>query len=357
MATAGDPMIDLLAQLATLAAAKKTTLQGQVSTLLPGTQASASTSFAWTPVFMGQTNLLDFRKKANLSIYAEGKSPVLEGEKQFAVKTETLGPFLKRLHKKATDQGWNKANNSQQIVLFNATHSGIIITPNITKFYGRIELTELQTQCGRFMTGADAQHRANQNNQMMQVRIWDSLTMRAQQSLAQYELEYTFGGVTCGPLLLKIIIRLATMDSRATISIIRAQLNDIDAYAARVVGDVEKITEFFINNLDQLKVSGANLDNEVDTLFKGLNALPCKEFQSYINLKEEQYTDGTLSLTAQELAIVAQQRFALMKTKGTFMKSQVIKHEIVAMRAEMVQLKGKLALSKNVEQAGTKKTG
>ena len=46
-----------------------------------------------------------------------------------------------------------------------------------------------------------------------------------------------------------------------------------------------------------------------------------------------------------------------MKTKGTFMKSQVIEHEIVAMIAKMMQLKGKLALSKNVEQAGTNKTG
>ena len=54
---------------------------------------------------------------------------------------------------------------------------------------------------------------------------------------------------------------------------------------------------------------------------------------------------------------MAQHQFTLMNTKGTFMKYQVIEHEIVAMRAEMVQLKGKLALSKIVEQAGTEKTG
>ena len=54
---------------------------------------------------MGQTNLLNFRKKANLSIYTEGKSPVFEGDKKFDVKTEILGPFLKKLHKKAMDQG------------------------------------------------------------------------------------------------------------------------------------------------------------------------------------------------------------------------------------------------------------
>jgi hypothetical protein len=148
------------------------------------------------------------------------------------------------------------------------------------------------------------------------------------------------------------------MDSRSTISIIRAQLNNIDAYAAGVVVDVEKITEFFMDNLDRLKASRATLNNEVDILFKGLKALPCKEFRSYINQKEELYTDGTLFITAQELAIVAQQQFALMKTKGAFMKSQqAIDHKIVAMKAEMVQLKGKLELSKNVEQADTEKTG
>ncbi len=98
---------------------------------------------------------------------------------------ESLGPFLKRLHK--TDQGWNDANNSQQIVLFNITHNGTVITIDITKSYGRIDLTELWTQCGRFMTGSDTQHQANQNNQMMQVSILDLLTMRAQQSLAQHE--------------------------------------------------------------------------------------------------------------------------------------------------------------------------
>jgi hypothetical protein len=148
------------------------------------------------------------------------------------------------------------------------------------------------------MTGVDAQHRANQNNQMMQVSIWDSLTMRAQQSLAQHESEYTLGGVICGPLLLKVIIRLATMDSRSTISILQAQLHDIDAYASGVEGDVEKITEFFTDNLDQLKASGATLDDELDILFKGLKAVPCEEFRGYIKQKEELYTDGTLNITA-----------------------------------------------------------
>jgi hypothetical protein len=78
---------------------------------------------------------------------------------------------------------------------------------------------------------------------------------------------------------------------------------------------------------------------------------------NYISRKEEQYNDGTLSFTAHELVIVAQQRYALMNTRRTFMKSQTREHEVVAMRAEIGQLKGKLALSKNMEQAGNEKTG
>ena len=62
-----------------------------------------------------------------------------------------------------------------------------------------------------------------------------------------------------------------------------------------------------------------------------------------------------LSFNAQELVIVAQHQYVLMKTKGTFMKSQAMEHEIVARQAKLGQLKGKLALSKNVEQVDTEK--
>ena len=134
MAAAGDPMVELLTQLTALAASNAA-LQGQVASLQSGAQAPAPKSFARTPAFMGQTDLLDFRKKADLSVYSEGKSPVFKGDERFNVKTETRGPFLKRLHKKATDKGWNDANNPQQIALFDVTHNGALIKIDITKSY------------------------------------------------------------------------------------------------------------------------------------------------------------------------------------------------------------------------------
>ena len=94
MAAIGDQMIELLAQLATLEASNAT-LQGQVALMQPEAQAMQPTTYARTPAFRGQTELMNFGKKANLSVYVEGKSPVLEGGERFGVKTETLRQFLK----------------------------------------------------------------------------------------------------------------------------------------------------------------------------------------------------------------------------------------------------------------------
>ena len=145
-------------------------LQGQVnarSTVAP------ATSYARTPAFSGQYDLLDFCKEVDLGVYNEGKIPVLKGDNCFDLKHDMLGPFLRMLDRKATDQGWNDANSTQQIGLFNITHNGDPTTISITKEHGRIEMAALRAQCERFMIGEDSQHRANEKNQMMSECIWD----------------------------------------------------------------------------------------------------------------------------------------------------------------------------------------
>ena len=72
-------MVNIMAQVAALTAAN-VALQGQVANMQPGATAPTSATYARTPAFMGQSDLLDFRKKANLSVYSEDKSPVFEGD-------------------------------------------------------------------------------------------------------------------------------------------------------------------------------------------------------------------------------------------------------------------------------------
>ena len=72
-------MVNLLAQMAALTAANAAP-QGQVVSLQPGVTAPTSATYARTPAFMGQSDLLDFSKKVDLSVYAEGKSPIFKGD-------------------------------------------------------------------------------------------------------------------------------------------------------------------------------------------------------------------------------------------------------------------------------------
>ena len=49
--------------------------------------------------------------------------------------------------------------------------------------------------------------------------------------------------------------------------------------------------------------------------------------------------DRSLTLTPEELVIMVQQRYMLMKTKGTFSKSPASRKEIIELRAELNQIR------------------
>jgi hypothetical protein len=110
---------------------------------------------------------------------------------------------------------------------------------------------------------------------------------------------------------------------------------------------VEKITAYFAKNVSLIKAAGASVSDPVDILFKGLLAVPCKEFCRYIGNKEDLYHNGSLTFTAGELRIMAQRKYMLMKTRGTFAKSLTLEGEIIAMQAELTQVKNRLALMEN----------
>jgi hypothetical protein len=110
---------------------------------------------------------------------------------------------------------------------------------------------------------------------------------------------------------------------------------------------VEKITAYFTKNVSLIKAAGASVSDPVDILLKGLLAVLCKEFCSYIGNKEDLYHDESLTFTASKLSIMAQRKYMLMKARGTFAKSLTLEGEIIAMQADLTQVKNRLALMEN----------
>ena len=77
------------------------------------------------------------------------------------------------------------------------------------------------------------------------------LTVAVLARLEPYQAQYLFHGVKYGPLLYKVIMRLATIDSVATTEALRTNLNNLPIYAASVNGDIDLINSYFDKNYTQ----------------------------------------------------------------------------------------------------------
>jgi hypothetical protein len=121
--------------------------------------------------------------------------------------------FVEAFHRWATTMGWNQG--ARQITLF-ANSAGRQV--NIIKSYGQINKATLKAACERFCksAGVDSQTHTKQNNTMMSICLAKLLTADAQARLLTYRNDYTFDGIIYAPLMYRIIIRLATIDSVAT---------------------------------------------------------------------------------------------------------------------------------------------
>jgi hypothetical protein len=328
-------------------------LQSQLQALQNNPVVAPPIVFAQTPSLIKGTKLLDYGVKTGSIVYVKGCKPLFEGDKRYNGTTEGLATYLTALDKHALDMGWSCSSNPQQIVLFDLLlpDGTTTIKINIITEYARITMYQLTFQCARFMTGVDKEMRANQNNHMMQKCMWDSLTTEFQLKLATYKKVYTMDGLICAPLLHKVIMRVAIMDSVATNKLLREQMNNLLAYAVEVKGDVDAMTAKFKDLWNRLLASGTPPEAPEDTLFKALMAGPCEKFNKYIEDKEDLHNDGTLKVTPDELIILAMQKYHLMTTKGEFNISMPVKEKIIAMQAKLVQLKGKLTLAESIKKA------
>jgi hypothetical protein len=113
------------------------------------------------------------------------------------------------------------------------------------------------------------------------------LTAEAQARLLTYRNKYTFDGVEYAPLMYKIIMHLATIDSVATTQTQRDNLQSLGVYAATVNGNIDKLHNKLDKNYSQLIARGTTIDNPIGILFDAYLVVPCHNFESYICQQHE----------------------------------------------------------------------
>jgi hypothetical protein len=169
--------------------------------------------------------------------------------------------------------------------------------------------------------------------------------MHKQDCLLTYRNEYTFDGVEYAPLMYKIFMRLATINSVATTQMLRNNLQPLGRFAAMVSSNINKIHSKFDKNYSPLIARGATIDNPIGILFNAYLVVPCHHFKSYIRQEHEDYLDSKLTTIIHEaLMTSAKCKFDWLKTKGLWGANSPDNEKIVVMIATLNVLKGQLKL-------------
>ena len=323
-------------------------LQGQVTALQNAAPAApaaptAAVLFAETPQTLGVDDLIDYSTKRGKDIYNQGCEALDDKAltNGFNMTPNETVVFIEALERKADSMGWSKG--TKQITKF-TNRDGVDI--DIIKNYGQIDMATLKTACERFCKAgeADSTTRARQNNKMMSMCLANSLSLSAKVQLLTYKNEYIFDGVEYAPLMYKVIMRLATIDSVATTQTLRDNLQNLSVFAATVSGDIDKINTEFNKNYSQILARGATVDDPLNLLFNAYLVVPCYHFKTYMKQKHNGYLDGTLTLTHEVLMAFAKAHFDYLKNTGQWGAKSPDDKKIMAMAAKINALKGQLKL-------------
>ncbi len=255
--------------------------------------------FADTPQMLGTNDLIYYLTKRGSTIFEKGCKPLDDKEptNSFTMAPNQTIIFVKAFHHHATTMGWNQG--AMQITSF-ANSAGCQV--NIIKSYGQIIKATLKSACERFCKpgGVHSQTHTKQSNMMMSICLAKSLMADTQARLLTYQNKYMFNEVKYDPVMYKIIMRLATIDSVATTQTLRNNLQSLGMYAAMVISNIDKVHIKFDKNYSQLISSGVTVDNPIGILFKAYLVVPCHHFKLYICPQHEDYLDSKLTTITHE---------------------------------------------------------
>jgi hypothetical protein len=164
------------------------------------------------------------------------------------------------------------------------------------------------------------------------------------------------GPVPSGPLLLKLIISQAHVNSRATMSfIIRASLIQLDAKMIELDSDVKSFNFYVKAQTKSLLARGETSSKILVNLFKGYKARNDIEFLDSIRCKENAYEEGE-DVNTNNMMADALIKFKSRKLIGQWSAPTKEQGQILALTVQVELLKSVKQLTKKVpNESATKK--
>ena len=191
-------------------------------------------------------------------------------------------------------------------------------------------------------TYVNTQTRRAQDSFMLYNCIMNTLSDGAQKQVRNRGLvtPFTINGRGSGTLLLKVVIMVSHVDTRATITAVRTKLSSLDRAMRELESDVEKFNDHVLSLISQLYARGEQTQDLLVNLFKGYKACKDAEFVEYIKKKEDTYEEGG-EVEYNQLMDWAVNKFKARKEAGTWCQKSTEEETLIALQAQLKDLIGK----------------
>ena len=286
-----------------------------------GAAGQPAVPFALTPALVNN-DILDYTDQGTIKSYYRAIEPL---DPVFDVEGGTLKLFLENVKQRAESFNWMSTltipKNGQQL--------------NLIADYGALSLQDVLDHAQSYI----GQHLRNaQNSFQIYNCLISSLTDAGKARVVLESNKFTINEVPDGPLLLKVIIQLAHIDTRATVTVIRTRLSSLDVKISQLQDNITEFNEYVKTQRASLEARGETTHDLLVNLFKGYKAAADTRFVSYIETKEDDYNEGQ-DITAESLMELAESKYRTLVESEQWKEPTAEQKKIVALTAQLEQMK------------------
>ena len=278
---------------------------------------------------------LNYELAADWKIFKGAVAPLLV---QFDMTSDHLQSFLQKVKMRAQIYNWGP-------ILTTPDDDGI--DRNLINQYGILTLANCVAKA---ITIAHPITRATQDSIMMSIFLQDSLTDEARNLIMASPEAFTVGGHPSGPCLLKVIIGKATIDTYATIDVLRKAVSKLDEKMVELNSDIKAFNLYVTQLKNSLVARGQSVPELQMHLFEGYAKTADEDFVRYMRNKRDDHEDGSHRLSIEALMLLAINKYDLKVQNKTWSVADTKDTRIIALEAAIQKItenKGSLPKAKN----------
>ena len=283
-----------------------------------------ATRFALAPA-LASGDIIDFSTPAGAKIFKAGTEPL---SSTFDCTPVNLQLFLDQLKDKVAIFDWTD--------VIDITTTEQLISKSLLEHYGEVTYEMVKEHATTYVNSST---RKAQDSFMLYNCIMSSLTDEAQKQVRNRGLVTPFHieHRGSGALLLKVVIMVSHVDTRATVTAVRTKLSSLDIAMKEHDSDVEIFNNYVLSLVSQLHARGEQTQDLLVNLLKGYKACKDLDFVDYIRKKEDVYEEGGL-VEYNQLMDWAVNKFKARKEAGTWCKKTTEEETIIALQAQVQEL-------------------